>query len=288
MPAIPYAPDISPPYEMTPEEIVEWLRKLASQGQGAGQGGGAFGGEAMSPAGTSYEQYGISPPEEPVVDPRLVQKFMQFQQQTQEPLSGSYTRNLETNPASMSEPATEEELNFQRPSSIYDLPQDEALRRSLRAADSARSTQFKEETAAQASLESAKADRVRAEAAAITAGVYKDNPALLAKNPFVASELLGAGRGGGGVPIPVPVAGVAEPATVEPGMEDQNIETPAMPNFARMAENAQIGKAFGPQVTPQKEIPQNYRPKKGSDIGAFYRSGSQIWVWDGQSYQRYQ
>ncbi len=288
MPAIPYAPEISPPYEMTPGELAEWLRRLASQGQNVGQGGGAFGGKAMSPAGTSYEEYGVTPPEEPVVDPRLVQKFMQFQQQTQDPLSGSYTRNLETNPASMSEPATEEELNFQRPSSIYDLPQDEALRQSLRAADNARSRQFKEETAAQAALESAKADRVRAEAAAITAGVYKDNPALLAKNPFVASELLGAGRGGGGIPIPVPVAGVAEPAIVEPGMEDQNIETPAMPNFSRMAENAQIGKAFGPQVTPQKEIPQNYRPKKGGDIGAFYRSGNQIWVWDGQSYQRYQ
>jgi len=289
MPAIPYAPEISPPYDMTPEQLAEWLRKLASQGQNAGQGGGAFGGKAMSPAGTSYEEYGVAPPQEPVVDPRLVQKFMQFQQQTQEPLSGGYTRgiNEQMGTEGMTGPETEADLNMLRPPQTYDLPQDEAVRQSFRAADAAASQQFKEETAAQAMLESAKADRVRAEAAATTAGVYKDNPALLAKNPFVASELLGAGQGGGGA-IPVPVAGGVEPPIIEPGMEDQNIN---MPNFSRMAENATLAKNFGPSgvaVKPMKEIPQGYHPKMGGDIGAFYRSGSQIWVWDGQSYQSYQ
>ena len=290
MPAIPYAPEISPPYEMTPEELAAWLRKLASQGQNAGQGGGAFGGKAMSPAGTSFEEYGVAPPQEPVVDPRLVQKFMQFQQQTQPPMSGSYTRGLneQMGTEGMTGPETEADLNMLRPPQTYDLPQDEAVRQSFRAADAAASQQFKEETAAQAMLESAKADRVRAEAAATTAGVYKDNPALLAKNPFVASELLGAGRGGGEPPS-MPVAeGQPEISAVVPGQEDQNIN---MPNFSRMAENARTGQAFGPAgaaVKPIKEIPQSYRPKRGGDIGAFYRSGNQVWVWDGQSYQRYQ
>jgi len=293
MPAIPYAPDISPPYEMTPEELAEWLRKLASQGQGAGQGGGAFGGEAMSPAGTSYDEYGVAPPQEPVVDPRLVQKFMQFQQQTQEPLSGSYTRGLneQMGTEGMTGPETEADLNMLRPPQVYDLPQDEAVRKSFRTAEESQSRMFRDETAAQSVLEGAKAERIRAEASMLTAKAYAENPALLAKNQFVGSELLDAGgnRGGGSM-VPVPVGGGAEPPAITPGQEDQNINIPegGMPNFARMVENAKIGKAFGPPVTPQKEIPQNYRPKKGGDIGAFYRSGNQIWVWDGQSYQRSQ
>jgi hypothetical protein len=276
---------------MTPEELAEWLRKLASQGQGAGQGGGAFGGEAMSPAGTSYEEYGISPPKEPVVDPRLVQKFMQFQQQSQPSLSGSYSENLENpeaNPASFNAPTTGEELNFQRPPTQYDLPSDQALREQFKVADESRSRMFKDEQAAAASLEIAKAERLRAEAAAKTAEAYANNPELLAKNPY-ALDAINERRQG---PVTVPVGGGGGIPTVPPGQEDQNINIPegggGMPNFARMAESAQIGLASGPPVTPQKEIPQNYRPKRGGDIGAFYRSGSQIWVWDGQSYQRYQ
>jgi hypothetical protein len=295
MPAIPYAPDISPPYEMTPEELAEWLRKLASQGQGAGQGGGAFGGEAMSPAGTSYEQYGISPPEEPVVDPRLVQKFMQFQQQSQPSLSGS--AGVKMNEAMGTEgqagPITEDQLNMLRPPNVYDLPQDETLRQSFRAMDKAATEEYKGRLNAESLKADAEAARTRAEASLLTAKTYAENPALLAKNQFVGSELLDAGvnRGGGNVPVPVAEGAPGIP-TVPLGQEDQNINIPegggGMPNFSRMAENAQIGQVFGPKATPQKEIPQNYRPKKGGDIGAFYRSGSQIWVWDGQSYQRYQ
>jgi hypothetical protein len=283
---------------MTPEELAEWLRKLASQGQNAGQGGGAFGGKAMSPAGTSFEEYGVAPPQEPVVDPRLVQKFMQFQQQTQAPMSGSEGRRV--NEAMGTEgqagPLTEDQLNMLRPPNRFDLPQDEALRQSFRAMDAAATKEYQGRLTAESLKADAEAARTRAEASLLTAKTYAENPALLAKNQQVGLELLDAGvNPGGGVPLPVPVAGGGIP-TVPPGQEDRNIDIhgsgggggDGMPNFSRMAENAQIGKAFGSPVTPQKEIPQSYRPKRGGDIGAFYRSGSQIWVWDGQSYQRYQ
>jgi hypothetical protein len=263
---IPLYPDVSAPEGVTPEKFAEWLRRLRTST--------GFEGRSISPAGTAY-----GPSQQPVVDPAVVQKFLQVAQTQGSPLTGSYSRavgeKLGLSPEAIAEsgatPATLSEFNTLYPPTTYDLPQDQAAREAFARMDAATSKQYADEKKAEAEMETAKSWRARAEAEKTSA------EAELYKARYL--------------PIPPETSAVDQAANAElrqtgGGVAPATVATPApTPNFARMAEGQALGGVAQP-VKPLHEIASNERPKAPGDYCR--TSGGGIIVWNGSDWQRWQ